>query len=118
MSGSKRFPLKYYNRQSKIILKHWINSLKKLQVIQGLNPEKEALFRSIIQTPMKYKTEKFGIEFIQVDRFYPSSKTCSHCGSLKKDLRISERTYRCSCCGFTIDRDKNASINLANYKLA
>ena len=67
---------------------------------------------------MKYKVEKFGIEFIQVDRFYPSSKTCSHCGSLKKDLKLSERTYHCSCCGFTIVRDKNASINLANYKLA
>ena len=66
---------------------------------------------------MKYKAEKFGIEFIQADRFYPSSKTCSLCGSLKKDLRLSERIYHCSCCGFTIDRDKNASINLANYKL-
>ena len=67
---------------------------------------------------MKYKTEKFGIEFIQADRFYPSSKTCSHCGSIKKDLKLSERIYHCSCCGLTIDRDKNASINLANYKLA
>ena len=67
---------------------------------------------------MKYKAEKFGIEFIQADRFYPSSKTCSHCGSIKKDLKLSERIYHCSCCGLTIDRDKNASINLANYKLA
>ena len=67
---------------------------------------------------MKYKAEKFGIEFIQADRFYPSSKICSHCESLKKDLKLSERIYHCSCCGFTIDRDKNASINLANYKLA
>ena len=67
---------------------------------------------------MKYKAERFGIEFIQADKFFPSSKTCSHCGSIKKDLKLSERTYHCPCCGFTIDRDKNASINLANYKLA
>ena len=38
--------------------------------------------------------------------------------TIAKDLKLSERTYHCSCCGFTIDRDKNASINLAKYKLA
>lgn len=65
---------------------------------------------------MKYKCEQYGIEFIQVPTFYPSSKTCSHCGSIKKDLKISDRIYKCSC-GFICDRDKNASYNLANYGL-
>lgn len=65
---------------------------------------------------MKYKCEKYGIEFIQVPTFYPSSKTCSHCGSIKKDLKLSDRVYKCSC-GFICDRDKNASYNLANYGL-
>ncbi len=63
---------------------------------------------------MKYKCEKYGIEFIQVDRFYPSSKTCSSCGKMKKDLKLSDRMYSCEC-GLTIDRDVNASLNLANY---
>jgi putative transposase len=66
---------------------------------------------------MKYKCEFNGIEFIQADRFYPSSKTCSNCGSIKKDLRLSDRVFQCEECGFAIDRDKNASINLGNYKL-
>jgi putative transposase len=67
---------------------------------------------------MKYKCEKYGIEYIQVDRFYPSSKTCSSCGTIKKDLKLSDRTYTCEC-GLEMDRDLNASINLANYgKLA
>ena len=66
---------------------------------------------------MKYKCEFNGIEFIQADRFYPSSKTCSCCGSLKSDLKLSDRVYRCKECGLEIDRDKNASINLANYKI-
>lgn len=66
---------------------------------------------------MKYKCEFNGIEFIQADRFYPSSKTCSCCGSLKSDLKLSDRVYRCDECGLEIDRDKNASINLANYKI-
>jgi len=63
---------------------------------------------------MKYKCEKYGIDFVQVSRFYPSSKTCSSCGEVKKDLRLSNRVYRCEC-GLEIDRDLNAAINLAKY---
>ena len=64
---------------------------------------------------MRYKCEWNGIEFIQVPRFYPSSKTCSCCGSIKRDLKLSDRTYVCPDCGFTIDRDLNAAINLSRY---
>jgi putative transposase len=67
---------------------------------------------------MKYKCGFNGIEFIQVDRFYPSSKLCSCCGGIKKDLKLKDRIYACDKCGFTIDRDKNASINLGKFKLA
>lgn len=67
---------------------------------------------------MKYKCEYYGIKFVQADRFYPSSKMCSCCGNIKKDLKLSDRTYKCEHCGNEIDRDYNASINLANYKLA
>ena len=56
-----------------------------------------------------------------VDRFYPSSKTCSNCGSYKKDLKLSQRVYHCNSCQVKIDRDLNASLNIATtdkYKLA
>ena len=56
-----------------------------------------------------------------VDRFYPSSKTCSNCGSYKKDLKLNQRVYRCDNCQETLDRDFNASLNIAktdNYVLA
>ena len=56
-----------------------------------------------------------------VDRFYPSSKTCSNCGSHKKDLKLSQRVYHCNNCQVKIDRDFNASLNIATtdkYKLA
>ena len=66
---------------------------------------------------MEYKCEFNGIEFIKADRFFPSSKMCSNCGSIKKDLKLSDRIYKCEC-GLVMDRDKNASINLSNYKLA
>ena len=66
---------------------------------------------------MKYKCEWRGIRFIQVPTFYPSSKTCSCCGNIKKDLKLSDRTYVCTECGYTADRDKNATYNLAKYGL-
>ena len=67
---------------------------------------------------MKYKCEFTGIQFVQADRFYPSSKTCSCCGNIKNDLKLKDRIYKCDKCGLVIDRDKNASINLGNYGLA
>ncbi len=66
---------------------------------------------------MQYKCEALGIELVEADRFYPSSKTCSHCGYIKKDLRLKDRVYRCPECGLVIDRDLNAAINLANYSV-
>ena len=66
-------------------------------------------------TQMKYKCEERGIAFIQVPQFYPSSKTCSNCGAIKRDLRLSERVFVCPECGHTLDRDLNAAINLARY---
>ncbi len=61
------------------------------------------------------KCKQNNIELRIVDRFYPSSKTCSQCGKIKKDLKLSDRIYKCDC-GFTIDRDLNASINLKMLK--
>ena len=66
---------------------------------------------------MKYKCEWNGIKFFQVDRFYPSSKTCSCCGFVNKNLKLKDRVYKCCDCGLEIDRDLNASINLGNYGL-
>ncbi|MEG0431015.1 MAG: transposase [Anaerovoracaceae bacterium] len=62
-----------------------------------------------------YKCKWNHIKFIEADRFYPSSKTCSACGHVKKDLKLKDRIYICSECGLEIDRDYNAAINLAKY---
>ncbi|MGV1039190.1 RNA-guided endonuclease InsQ/TnpB family protein [Clostridium perfringens] len=72
------------------------------------------------KTKLMFKCKENHIELRIVDRFYPSSKTCSSCGKVKKDLKLSDRIYKCDC-GLTIDRDLNASINLKNakeYKIA
>lgn len=64
---------------------------------------------------LEYKCENYGIDFIQADMWFPSSKLCSDCGFKKVDLRLSDRIYCCENCGLKIDRDYNASLNLANY---
>lgn len=66
---------------------------------------------------MRYKCEWNGIEFVQADRFYPSSKTCSACGCIKRDLKLSDRVFVCPDCGAKIDRDYNAAINLMRYEV-
>jgi putative transposase len=65
---------------------------------------------------LQYKCEKYGIELVEADKWFPSSKLCSSCGAIKQDLKLSDRVYRCEC-GLVIDRDFNASINLSRYKL-
>ena len=64
---------------------------------------------------IEYKSSWNNIKFIIADRFYASSKICSCCGAVKKDLKLSDRIYKCDNCNTIIDRDKNASINLYNY---
>ena len=61
---------------------------------------------------LEYKTAKTGARLHFVDRWYPSSKTCSNCGSVKAKLSLNERIYRCEHCGLVIDRDLNAAINI------
>ena len=64
-----------------------------------------------LRTKLKIKCDDNGIELRVVDRFYPSSKLCHCCGSIKKDLKLSDRIYKCEC-GYVEDRDFNASLNL------
>ncbi|MCI6019218.1 MAG: transposase, partial [Clostridiales bacterium] len=66
---------------------------------------------SEFRTRLKAKCDDNGIELRIADRFYPSSKLCHCCGRIRKDLKISDRIYRCAC-GYVEDRDFNASLNL------
>ena len=68
-------------------------------------------------TKLEYKIAENQGKIVKISPFYPSSKTCSNCGCVKDKLLLSERTYHCSECGFTIDRDLNASINILNVGL-
>ena len=73
---------------------------------------------SMLIAILGYKCCWNGINFVKADRWYPSSKKCSCCGAIKKDLKLSDRMFVCNYCSLIIDRDINASINLSNYQLA
>ena len=66
---------------------------------------------------LSYKVAENQGCLIKIDTYYPSSKTCSNCGCVKEELKLSERTYHCEECDFEIDRDLNASINILNVGL-
>ena len=85
--------------------------MKNRHLAKAVQEQKLAEFYRIMQ----YKCEWYGIRLITADRFYASSKICSRCGHVKKDLKLSDRTYYCENCGAVIDRDMNAGINLYQY---
>ena len=103
-----------------------INRKPKFIVLEDLNVKgmmkNKHLSKAIVEQcfyefyrQIEYKSSWNNIKFIIADRFYASSKICSCCGTLKKDLKLSNRIYKCDNCNTVIDRDKNASINLYNY---
>ena len=67
---------------------------------------------------MKDKAITRGVTIVEADHFYLSSKTCSECGDVNKDLILSNRTYKCDNCGMPKDRDLNAAINLRNLAVS
>lgn len=67
-------------------------------------------------TLLKEQCDRCKIPIREVDRYYPSSKTCSKCGNIKKDLKLKDRIYKCDCCNNVMNRDLNAAINIAQYK--
>ena len=64
---------------------------------------------------LEYKAKRAGIRVVKADRWFPSSKMCSRCGAVRSTLALADRTFRCLSCGFVLDRDLNAAINLKNF---
>ena len=103
------------NRKPKFIVLEDLNvkgMMKNKHLSKAIAGQKLYEFKRQIQ----YKCQKYGIEFVEADKWYPSSKTCSCCGRIKSDLKLKDRVFICEC-GFKLDRDLNASINLANYQI-
>ena len=84
------------------------NMMRNHKLAKSLSDVSLAKFNEILE----YKVIYNGVSITRADRFYPSSKTCSHCGAVKSKLSLSQRVYICDECGYKADRDLNASINL------
>jgi putative transposase len=80
---------------------------------RGLNRALADAALAQVRRMLAYKTTWYGSRLVQAGRWYPSSKTCSRCGSRKPTLLLSQRTYLCEHCGLVLDRDLNAAVNLA-----
>ncbi|MGB0931039.1 MAG: RNA-guided endonuclease InsQ/TnpB family protein, partial [Chitinophagales bacterium] len=85
-------------------------NIKSMQMIWGRKISDLAHSEFVFK--LKHVAKKYGTVIQEVDRFYASSKTCSKCQNKKKNLELKERTYHCDECGYSIDRDRNASINI------
>jgi len=66
---------------------------------------------------LSYKCDWYGKELVKIGTFYPSSKTCSNCGCINQDLKLSDREWTCKSCGSVLDRDLNAAINILHEGL-
>ncbi len=102
------------NRKPKFVVLEDLNVTGMMKNKHLAKAVQEQCFHEFYQQ-MQYKCRWNNITFITADRYYPSSKLCSCCGAVKKDLKLSERVYHCPVCGNTIDRDFQASVNLARY---
>jgi putative transposase len=95
-----------------------IEDLNMKGMSQALNFGKSVADNSwgMFTTFLQYKLEEQGKKLIKIDKWFPSSKTCSCCGQVKESLSLSERTFHCEC-GFVADRDWNAATNIKNEGL-
>ncbi len=105
---------------------HWAASNLTTLCVEDLNVAGMLQLRSIARTvsdagmgtfgvQLCYKAGWYGLELVDADRWFPSSKTCSGCGHVKDVIGLGERLFECGVCGLVIDRDENASFNLARW---
>ena len=99
-------------KPSAIVLEDLVvsNMMRNRHLAKAINDQKFYTFRTMIT----YKAKVRSIPVILADRFLPSSKTCHNCGCVKRQLSLSERTFTCEECGYSMDRDINAAMNLAH----
>ena len=101
---------------SRIAKSHGVICCENLNV-KGMKKGQKAIRKAVhnsLMTEIRRQLSYKAANYVEIDRFYPSSKTCSSCGHKRGDLTLRDRTYRCQACGAVIDRDLNAAINIRN----
>jgi putative transposase len=110
----------YYHQITNALLRENQTIVMETLNVKGMMEEKK-LSRNIsdaswglLTQMLEYKAKWYGRDLVKINRWFPSSKTCSNCGNVKETLLLSERTYKCKVCKTKIDRDLNAAINIKN----
>lgn len=113
----------YYHQITNTLIRDNQTIIMEALNVKGMMEEKK-LSRNIsdaswglLTKMLEYKCKWYGRNLIKINQWFPSSKTCSNCGSIKKTLTLNERVYNCNSCGFKLDRDLNAAINIKNSGL-
>jgi putative transposase len=88
---------------------------RNLRAKSGLNRSLADASFGEVRRMLEYKCRWYGSELVVADRFFPSSKTCSRCGTVRSQLGLGDRFFTCPACGLSIDRDLNAAISLAGW---
>ena len=118
--------IKWLRQDAMHNVSHWAATNLSRLTIEDLNIAGMVQLRSLAKTvsdaamgelgrQVKYKASWYGLELVEADRWFPSTKTCSGCGTVKAEMSLSERTYECRTCGVSLGRDVNAAINLARW---
>ena len=124
----KKVKLKYHreipkNYRIKLIIltnnngNYYVSVLTKFEKEIQKNPSNDSVGDNgwgMFLRMLEYKLIFLGKQFLKIDKWFPSSKTCSKCGNIKEELKLSERSYKCECCRIEIDRDYNAALNIKN----
>jgi putative transposase len=112
--GLHKLTSRLVNEHGTVVIEHLnvAGMLRNRHLARALSDAGFAQLRRLL----RYKAVWYGVRLVEADPFFPSSKTCSACGTARATLRLDERTFRCDNdkCGLVLDRDLNASRNLAN----
>lgn len=119
-------PVKWLRQDALHKASHWAATNLTRLTVEDLNISGMVQLRSLAKTvsdaamgelgrQVRYKAGWYGLELIEADRWFASTKTCSGCGNVKAVMGLGQRAYECPCCGIMLDRDVNAAINLARW---
>jgi len=113
----------FLHKQAYALVEHYdgimIEDLDMKEMSQELHFGKSVMDNAwgMFTTFLDYKLKERGKKLFKIDKWFPSSKTCSNCKEVKESLALSERIFQCGACGFILDRDWNAAINIRNEGL-
>ena len=124
LSRKVKFSKNWYKQKAKILKLHEYIKNCRRDFLHKLSKKLSEEYNAVVVEDLNMKGMSQALNFgksvgdngwgmfLKIDKWFPSSKTCSKCGNVKEELKLSERSYKCECCGIEINRDYNAALNI------